>query len=177
MSIIERSNPLNLQYRVCIVTSASTPLGVIICKTLLKANALVLGVDNKPKDKSLNAGLGTHFQFESCDLEEEDVSERIIEAARKKFGGVERIDGLVNIIEEEDDLEGLRRLSDAVGEVMDKERKGSIVNVLGGSDGVEERTAVGWLAAGWLRPCAWSMLSLVRLTSRRSLRLTTSRTV
>lgn len=139
MSIIERYSPLNLQYRVCIVTSASTPLGVIICKTLLKANALVLGIDSRPKDHTLNAGLGTHFQFEECDVNDQKTPERIAEAAKEKFG-VARLDALVTIVEEEKegDLEGLRRLGEAVGGVMGKEGKGSIINVIGSVEGVEE---------------------------------------
>ena len=135
MSIIERSNPLNLQYRVCVVTSASTPLGVIICKTLLKANALVLGVDFRPKDHSLNAGLGTHFQSEQCDPSDAD---RIVEAAREKFG-LERLDVLVNVVEQgrEDDLGGLRNLSAVVGKVMASEGRGTIINVVGDVEGME----------------------------------------
>lgn len=140
MSIIEKSNPLNLQYRVCIVTSASTPLGVIVCKTLLKANALVLGIDARPKDHTLNAGLGTHFQFEQCSVGDRGTPERVIEAARKKFG-LERIDALVNIVEEgkEVNLEGLTRLGEAVGHGMAQEGRGSIIIVLGGIAGEGER--------------------------------------
>ncbi|KAK6381206.1 hypothetical protein LTR65_000964 [Meristemomyces frigidus] len=132
MSIIEKSNPLNLQYRVCIVTSASSPLGVIVCKTLLKANALVLGIDSRPKDHSLNAALGTHFQFEQCDVYDEGTPERIVAAAAKKFG-VERLDALVNIVEEGKtaSLEGLRSFSEVVGKAMAQEGRGSIITVLG----------------------------------------------
>ncbi|KAK5136964.1 hypothetical protein LTR08_001471 [Meristemomyces frigidus] len=127
MSRIERSNPLNLQYRVCIVTSASTPLGVIICKTVLKANALVLGVDYRPKDHSLNVGLRTHFQFEQCDLHDERAAEKIVEAARKRHG-LERLDVLVNVVEEGkgDELDGLKTLSEVVGTVMESEGKGTV---------------------------------------------------
>jgi NADP-dependent 3-hydroxy acid dehydrogenase YdfG len=52
MSIVQRTNPLNLQYRICIVTGAVSPLGTIICKTLLKADAFVFAVDMKMKDDS-----------------------------------------------------------------------------------------------------------------------------
>ena len=135
MSIIERSNPLNLQYRVCVVTSAATPLGVIICKTLLKANALVLGVDSQPKDPSLNAGLVTHFQSDQCDLEDPNTAARSVEATREKFG-FDRIDVLVNVVHlgAQGDLIGLRNLSEVVGEVMGKEGRGTIVNVVGDVD-------------------------------------------
>ncbi|KAK5117511.1 hypothetical protein LTR85_008896 [Meristemomyces frigidus] len=140
MSIIEKSNPLNLQYRVCVVTSAATPLGVIVCKTLLKANALVLGIDSRPKDHSLNAGLGTHFQFEECSVDDKSTPERIVEAARKKFG-FERIDALVNIVEEgkEGDLEGLAKLSEVVGQGMAQDGRGSIINVVGNMEAEEEK--------------------------------------
>ncbi|KAK6417482.1 hypothetical protein LTR95_017331 [Oleoguttula sp. CCFEE 5521] len=138
MSIIERNSPLNLQYKVCIVTNASSPLGVVICKTLLKANALVLGVDDKVRDHSLNAGLGTHFQFEQVDLQGSDAAAAIIESAKRKFeglGGGGRVDALVDLVDEEGgdgkakDLEGLRKLSLAIGEVMKEGNGGSIVVV------------------------------------------------
>jgi NAD(P)-dependent dehydrogenase (short-subunit alcohol dehydrogenase family) len=151
MSIIERTNPLNLQYRVCVVTSAFSPLGVIICKTLLKANALVLGIDTRPRDESLNAGLGTHFQCENCDVNDSDVPERIVEAAKEKYG-VERMDVLVNVLDagKEDDLEGLEKMSRRLVEVMAKERTGSVVTVLGDVEGVEESKAKA--AVSFLRP-------------------------
>jgi NAD(P)-dependent dehydrogenase (short-subunit alcohol dehydrogenase family) len=143
MSIIARTNPLNLQYRVCVVTSAFSPLGVIICKTLLKANALVLGIDTRPQDESLNAGLGTHFQCEICDVNDPDTPKRIVEAAIEKYG-VERMDVLVNVLEagrEGVGLERLGRLSRGLAEVMAKERKGSIVTVLGDVEGGDEEKA------------------------------------
>ncbi|KAK3074703.1 hypothetical protein LTR53_002646 [Teratosphaeriaceae sp. CCFEE 6253] len=132
MSIIERSNPLNLQYRVCIVTSASSPLGVVICKTLLKANAFVLGIDTLNKDASLNAGRGTHFQFLQCGVHEAGAAERIVDAARVKFDGIEGIDVLVNLPGSKD--ENLVGLSQAVKRVMVREGRGSIVSLLGDDD-------------------------------------------
>lgn len=132
MSIIERSNPLNLQYRVTIVTNASSPLGVIICKTFLKANALVLGTDARPRDHSLNAGLGTHFQFDSCNLKEGGAAAQIVEASRAKFG-VERIDVLINIIEgpSNEAIAGVMELSIEVAKVMKEKRCGKIINIVG----------------------------------------------
>ncbi|OQO02199.1 hypothetical protein B0A48_11753 [Cryoendolithus antarcticus] len=144
MSIIERNSPLNLQYKVCIVTNASSPLGVVICKTLLKANALVLGVDDKVRDQSLNAGLGTHFQFEQVDLHDADAAEAIVESAKRKFeglGGGGRVDALVDLVDEDDgdgkghDVESFRKLSLATGEVMKEGNGGSIVVVPGDAKG------------------------------------------
>ena len=62
-----------------------------------------------------------------------------MKAAREKFG-LERLDVLVNVVEEgrEADLEGLRRLSGVVGREMERERRGSVVNVLDNVGGVEE---------------------------------------
>ena len=139
MSIIERSNPINLQYRVAVVTSASTPLGVIICKTLLKANAFVIGLDSREKDHSLNAAEGTHFQFVKRDANDKDVSEAVIELARKRFYG-KSVNVLVNVVEEgkEGELNGLKKLTQTVGEEMQREKEGCIVNVVGAVDGVEE---------------------------------------
>lgn len=143
MSIIERTNPLNLQYKICVVTNASSPLGVVICKTLLKANALVLGIDTRPRDHSLNAGLGTHFQFEQVDIKEPETPKKIIEASQEKFeslGG--KFDALVNLVEKEDDddddddVAGIANLTKAIGNVMRESRQGSIITVAPGS--VEE---------------------------------------
>jgi NAD(P)-dependent dehydrogenase (short-subunit alcohol dehydrogenase family) len=99
MSIVQRTNPLNLQYRICIVTGAVSPLGTIICKTLLKADAFVFAVDMKMKDDSLNTGLGMHFQFERGDLANSGSGEQVIEAVIEKFR-LERLDILVNVVEE-----------------------------------------------------------------------------
>lgn len=133
MSIIERTNPLNLQYKICVVTNASSPLGVVICKTLLKANALVLGIDTHPRDHSLNAGLGTHFQFEQVDIKQLESPKKIIEASQEKFeslGG--KFDALVNLVEKEDDddVAGIANLTKAIGNVMRRESgQGSIITV------------------------------------------------
>lgn len=145
MSIIERTNPLNLQYKICVVTNASSPLGVVICKTLLKANALVLGIDTRPRDHSLNAGLGTHFQFEQVDIKKLETPKKIIEASQEKFeslGG--KFDALVNLVEKEDDdddddddVAGIANLTKAIGNVMRESGQGSIITVAPGS--VEER--------------------------------------
>ncbi|KAK5728215.1 hypothetical protein LTR17_012120 [Elasticomyces elasticus] len=130
MSIISRSNPLNLQYRICIVTAASSALGIIICKTLLKANAFVLGIDILPKDPSLNAGQGTHFQFLQCDVQEEGAAQKVVAAAREKFDGIERIDVLITLADAEGEVDGLGRLGDVAGNVMAQEGCGSIIQIL-----------------------------------------------
>lgn len=137
MSIIERSAPINLQYRICVVTSASSPLGVVISKTLLKANAFVLGVDTQPIDPSLNAGLGTHFQFEQRDVQDVQTPKQLIEAVKEKFG-LENIDALVNTVGKQSEVIGLGELSRAIGQVMAEQRKGTIVNVPGDVEGKDE---------------------------------------
>lgn len=65
-------------------------------------------------------------------MNDADAADRVVEAARKKFG-VERLDALVNVVEEgqEDDMEGFRKLSKVAGAAMAKEGQGSITNVLG----------------------------------------------
>ncbi|KAK5111369.1 hypothetical protein LTR62_005209 [Meristemomyces frigidus] len=126
MSIIPRTNPLNLQFRICIVTSASSPQGIVICKTLLKANGFVLGVDEGEKDPSLNAGRGTHFQFLRCRVREEGVGERVLEALREGFEGRERADVLVCL---DGGIEG-RRLRRAVAGLMARQGTGAIVDVI-----------------------------------------------
>ncbi|KXT12522.1 hypothetical protein AC579_10362 [Pseudocercospora musae] len=127
MSIIERSNPLNLQYNVCLVTAASSPLGVRVCKSLLKANAMVLGIDNATRDSTLNAGLGTHFQFEELDIGAKDSAGKVVSAAKEKFG-LERVDLLVNIVDErQHDVSEFERLTEVVVEVMRGQGKGSVI--------------------------------------------------
>lgn len=130
MSIISRENPLNLQHQVCVVTSASSPLGVRVCKTLLKANAFVLGIDSKTRDATLNAGLGTHFQFEERTLDGKDAAEKIVASAKEKFG-VEKLDVLVNLVEKgkESDLAGNEALTDAAIVSMRQQGKGSVISV------------------------------------------------
>lgn len=130
MSIIERSNPLNLSYQICIVSGASSELGTIICKTLLKANAFVYGVDSYPKHDSLNAGMAMHFGFEEGNLVDSGAAEKIIESVRVKHK-TDRLDLLVNVVENANQLSGLTNLSTAVGAVMPNEGKGRIINVLG----------------------------------------------
>lgn len=132
MSIIERSNPLNLQYRICIVTGASSPLGTVICKILLKANAFVFGVDSRPKHESLNDGTGMHFGFQKCDITDHGSGESVLEAVREKYRS-DRVDVLVNVASEgtKTAWSGLTDLSEAVGQVMAQEGSGCMVNVLG----------------------------------------------
>lgn len=109
----------------------------MICKTLLKANALVLGIDTRPRDHSLNAGLGTHFQFEQVDITELETPKKIIEASQEKFeslGG--KFDALVNLVEKEDDddddVAGIANLTKAIGNVMRESGQGSIITVAPG---------------------------------------------
>jgi hypothetical protein len=132
MSIIERSNPLNLSYQICIVSGASSELGTIICKTLLKANAFVFGVDTTPKHDSLNAGMAMHFGFEECDLAHAGSAEKVIESVRVKHK-TDRIDLLVNIVEDDRDgkWKGVSNLSKAVSHVMSGDGKGRVISVIG----------------------------------------------
>lgn len=132
MSIIERSNPLNLSYQICVVSGASSDLGTIICKTLLKANAFVDAVDTTPQHHSLNAGPAVHFGFDQCDLADPGSAENVIESARTKHK-TDRINVLVNVVEEgtETQWNGVTSLSKAVAKVMAKEGNGRVITVLG----------------------------------------------
>ena len=142
MSIIERSNPLNLSYQICIVTGASSELGTIICKTLLKANAFVFGADTNPKHDSLNAGAAMHFGFEECDLVDAGSAEKVIESVRVKHK-TDRIDLLVNVVEggTESKWKGISNLTKAVAHVMSNEGKGRVINVMG-NDNVARDEAI-----------------------------------
>lgn len=148
MSIIEKTNPLNLQFCVCVVLNSSCQLGIIISKTLLKANALVLGIDSRPKDESLNAGLGTHFQYEqksSGDVSSEDIM-KIVQDRYDQ----ERMDVVINVVEE--GQEG--RINDAAGSIEGLAKviaeggrgKGAILTVMSdveSADDAQVKQAVG----------------------------------
>lgn len=138
MSIIPRESPLNLSYRVAVVTSAFTPLGVVVCKTLLKANALVLGLDVPARrcEPSLNAGLGTHFQYLTCDWFADGSAEEVLEAARKKFG-VDRLDLLVHVEEKSQDARAKghdhvpQALMAACAKAMRAQHGGVVISIIG----------------------------------------------
>ncbi|KAK4554785.1 hypothetical protein LTR86_008287 [Recurvomyces mirabilis] len=132
MSIIPRDSPLNLQYRICIVTSASSVLGIVVCKTLLKANALVLGIDDQKQDHSLSSAPGTHFQFLQCSIE--SASEQVVKVVAEKFEGSERVDVLICL----GHGHGESALAETVGGFMCKGDGGSIVHILEHRKGMDE---------------------------------------
>ena len=81
-------------------------------------------------------------------MNDAEAPKRLISAASEKFG-TERLDVLVNLVDVAGDkssnLEALNRLSTAVVEVMGREGKGSIINVVGNGEDLkegEERPAV-----------------------------------
>jgi len=139
MSIIEKTNPLNLQFCVCVVLNSSCPLGIIISKTLLKANALVLGIDSRPRDESLNAGLGTHFQYEQ--KSPEDVSsEQVMKIVQERYDQ-ERMDVIVNVVEagQEGRLKDAVGLTEGLAKVIAEggRGKGAVVTVMSDSEDVD----------------------------------------
>lgn len=143
MSIIPRTSPLNLAYRVAIVTNAFTPLGVVVCKTLLKANALVLGIDHRPRAPSLNAGLGTHFQYIALDLRDPAATvDDALTACRDGFA-TDRVDMLVLVGDEKDDARDaehggrqLRALAEkCIAAIKDNTGTGAVTAIIGQADG------------------------------------------
>ncbi|CAK4031741.1 Hypothetical predicted protein [Lecanosticta acicola] len=130
MSITNRESQLNVQSKLCIVTSASSPLGVRISKSLLKANAMVLGIDSKARDSTLFAGSGTHFQFEEFTVKDKHSAVEVIAAAKEKFDQ-DQIDVLVNIVgpEQENDMSGAKEMADAAALAMKQQGKGKVVMV------------------------------------------------
>lgn len=137
MALIDRTNPLNLQYRTCLLPHASHPLGVILSKSLLKANALVLGLDKQPQNTTLNARPGTHFQFLEIDVAAPEAPDAVLEAVEVKFKGqpVEGVDVLVNLFDEAGGgTEWAARLSEKAVEVMRGKGKGVIINVVAPSE-------------------------------------------
>ena len=71
-----------------IVTSATTKLGAQTCRTLLRHNALVLGVDEWPvteQEHRLFSQLGTHFQTLQLSLGDDDAVSRMLEHCKERF--------------------------------------------------------------------------------------------
>lgn len=71
-----------------IVTSASTKLGAQTCRTLLRYNALVLGIDESPvteEEHRLFSQVGTHFQTLQLSLKEDDVVPRMLAHCKERF--------------------------------------------------------------------------------------------
>jgi len=128
MSIIDHGNPLNLSYKIIIVTNASTPLGVVVCNTLLKANALVLGTDIGQKEHSLSASKYSHFQFWQCDLNDQNAAQEVIGYAKQIFR-TDRIDGLVNLARVDNNTDPYRDLATGCAkEIAEGLDGGAIVN-------------------------------------------------
>lgn len=144
MSIIEKTNPLNLQFCVCVVLNSSCPLGTIVSKTLLKANALVLGIDSRPKNDSLNAGLGTHFQFQQ-QVPKEVSSEQVMKIVEDAFGA-SRMDCVVHVVEDgqEGRVEEVTGLIEGLAIVMTEggRGKGAIVTAMSEVEDAEDSRLV-----------------------------------
>ena len=118
----------NLHPTVAIVTSASTPLGAQTCRTLLRHNALVLGVDSEPvteKQHRLFSALGTHFQTLQLSLDDEDAVERMVEHSKERFWK-EGFDVLITF----GDGEGGIRVSREVASIMSETGGGVVLNVM-----------------------------------------------
>jgi hypothetical protein len=110
------------------VTSASTPLGAQTCRTLLRHNALVLGIDSDPvteKQHRLFSALGTHFQTLQLELEDEDAVPRMVEHSKERFWK-EGFDILVTFGEGE----GSIKLRSEIAGIMAQTGDGVVLNVL-----------------------------------------------
>jgi len=113
---------------VAIVTSASTDLGSQTCSTLLRHNALVLGIDEEPvteKDHRLFSALNTQFQTLQMDLGDENAVQKIIDHVKDR-SWKEGFDILITFGEGEESIK-LRR---KIAELMSQTGGGVILNVL-----------------------------------------------
>jgi hypothetical protein len=114
---------------VAIVTSASTDLGAQTCSTLLRHNALVLGIDEEPvmqKDHRLFSALNTHFQTLQMDLGDESAVQKMIDHVKDRFSK-EAFDILITFGEGEESIK-LRR---EIAELMSQRGGGGVIlNVL-----------------------------------------------
>ncbi|KAK5011603.1 hypothetical protein LTR16_004612 [Cryomyces antarcticus] len=142
MSIIEQTSPLNLVRRIAIVTGASSTVGAAVCRTLLKHNACVLGIDTVPIHSTLNARLGTHMQFYQGDVTECSAID-IIRACRTKFEDRSNIDALINLVPVEGD-----HLTDEVVKIMTSQNGGAVLNVVGNVDTVADGAKAADTASG-----------------------------
>lgn len=119
------THPLPL---VAIITSAASPLSSQLCRTLLRHNALVLGIDSLPVTESshrLFSALGTHFQTLQLDLEDPDAITRIVAHSENRFWKA-GFDVLVTFGEGD----GSVKLRREVSEIMRKSGGGVLLNVL-----------------------------------------------
>jgi 3-oxoacyl-[acyl-carrier protein] reductase len=136
-----------LDGRVAIVTGATGGIGGAIARTLAGAGAscMLLGRDLE-RGRALVEEIeaGDRVAFESCDVSRSDDIERVVAAAKERFGGVHILvnnagitrDGLLLRMKEEDwdtvlavNLKSVYMLTKAVAGPMMKARHGRVVNI------------------------------------------------
>jgi hypothetical protein len=113
---------------VAIVTSASTDLGAQTCRTLLRHNASVLGIDEEPvtgKDHRLFSALNPHFQTLQMGLGDENASQKMIDRIKGRFWK-EGFDILITFGEGEESI----RLRREIAKLLSQTNGGVIMNVL-----------------------------------------------
>lgn len=115
------------------MTSAASKTGAAICRELLNSNANVLGIDSV----SLREELGflkeeSSFIFMECKSNAAPSGAEVANTAHEHFK-LDRIDWLINIV---DEVENPERTSPPTGQilaVMEGKRSGLVLNVVGGS--------------------------------------------
>jgi len=113
---------------VTIVTSASSPTGAAICRSLLNSNAFVLGVDNRPAHESTKCARGSHFQFFQYPRGEELNWNEVLGYTRRMYW-IDEVDFLVHVVDGNDG--GGNGVPNEVVEVMENRGEGVIIFVAG----------------------------------------------
>lgn len=117
------------------MTSAASKTGAAICRHLLDSNASVLGLDTV----ALQEGLGlleeeASFLFVEYEAHAAPSGAEIAHAAEQHFKS-DRIDWLINVVDEKQDPYGMSSPTGQILTVMEGKRTGLVLNVVGGKVG------------------------------------------
>lgn len=115
------------------MTSAASRTGAAICRQLLNSNASVLGLDTTSLQEELGFGKeGSSFLFIEYEAQAAPSGTDVAHTAQQHFKS-ERIDWLINVIDEKHDPDGISQPMGQILTVMEGKRTGLVLNVLGGS--------------------------------------------
>ncbi|KAE9382088.1 hypothetical protein N431DRAFT_476783 [Stipitochalara longipes BDJ] len=125
-------NKINLTGKVAIVTSAASKTGAAICREFLNSNASVLGIDTV----SFQGEFGflkeaSSFLFLEYGSHAVPSGAEVANAAKEQFKS-DRIDWLINIVDEKQNSEENPQPVGQVLSVMEEKRTGMALNVVGG---------------------------------------------
>jgi hypothetical protein len=136
---------------VAIVISAASRTGAAICRELLSRNASVLGIDSVPLQKEGPFNGDSSFLFVRYEANAVPSGSEVVQVAQEIFKS-ERIDWLINVVEETEDPKGILQPTGRILAVMEERRSGLLLNVLGGSlkKGAPQQTMLVGNCLAWI---------------------------